>query len=57
MSARAAVTEVLPYLRIIFESNAEMAAGLAKWFDFDEGIIEHLAKTKKQAKAILKQAK
>jgi hypothetical protein len=54
MSARAAVREILPYLRIIFESNAEMAAGLAKWFDFDEGAIEHLAKTKKQTKQILK---
>jgi hypothetical protein len=57
MSARASVKEILPYLRIIFESNAEMAAGLTKWFDFDEGIIEHLAKTKKQANAILKLSK
>lgn len=54
MSARAAVKEVLPFLRIIFESNAEMSAGLAKWFDFDEATIEHLAKTKKQTKQILK---
>jgi replication factor C large subunit len=54
MSARAAVREILPYLRITFESNAEMAAGLAKWFDFDEATIEHLAKTKKQTKQILK---
>jgi replication factor C large subunit len=54
MSARAAGREVLPFLRIIFESNAEMAAGLAKWFDFDEGTIEHLAKTKRQTKQILK---
>jgi replication factor C large subunit len=54
MSARAAVREVLPYLHVIFESNAEMAAGLARWFDFDEATIEHLAKTKKQTKAILK---
>jgi replication factor C large subunit len=57
MSARAAVREVLPYLRIIFESNAEMAAGLAKWFDLDEGAVEYLTKTKKQLKAILKLAK
>jgi len=57
MSARAAIREILPYLRIIFESNAEMAAGLAKWFDLDEGAVEYLTKTKKQAKAILKLAK
>jgi replication factor C large subunit len=53
-SARAAVREVLPYLRIVFEYNAVMAAGLAKWFDFDEGSIEYLAKTKRQTKQILK---
>jgi hypothetical protein len=54
MSANSAVKEILPYLRIIFESNAEMAAGLTKWFDLDEAMIEHLAGTKKQTKAIMK---
>jgi len=54
ISANRAAKEILPYLRIIFENNAEMAAGLVKWFDFDEATIEYLAGTKKQAKAVLK---
>jgi len=54
ISANRAKKEILPYLRIIFENNAEMAAGLVKWFDFDEATIEYLAGTKKQAKAVLK---
>jgi replication factor C large subunit len=53
-SVNQAKKEILPYLRIIFESNAEMAAGLVKWFDFDEATIEYLAGTKRQAKAIMK---
>jgi replication factor C large subunit len=56
MSVRGAVKEVLPYLRIIFENNAEMAASLAKWLDLDETMITYLATTKKQTKAILKLA-
>jgi len=54
ISANRAKKEVLPYLRIIFESNAEMAAGLIKWFDFDEATIEYLAGGKRQTKAIMK---
>jgi hypothetical protein len=53
-SANSAAKEISPYLHIIFESNAEMAAGLTKWFDFDEAMIEYLAGTKKQMKAIMK---
>jgi replication factor C large subunit len=53
-SANSAAKEISPYLHIIFESNAEMAAGLTKWFDFDEAMIEYLAGTKKQTKAIMK---
>jgi len=56
ISANRATKEILPYLRIIFENNAEMAAGLVKWFDFDEATIEYLAGTKKQAKAVIKAA-
>jgi replication factor C large subunit len=54
ISANRGAKEILPYLRIIFESNAEMAAGLTKWFDFDEAMIEYLAGTKKQIKAIMR---
>jgi len=47
-SARAA-KEILPYLRIIFESNPEMAAGIAKWLDLDETMIEYIAGEKTKA--------
>jgi len=42
VSSRVAMKDILPYLRIIFENNAEMAAGLAKWLDLDEAMIEYL---------------
>lgn len=54
VSVRRAVKEILPYLHIIFENNPQMAAGLTKWLDLDEGMIESLAGGKKQTKAILK---
>jgi replication factor C large subunit len=54
ISAKGATKEILPYIRIIFENDAKMAAGLVKWFDFDEATIEYLAGTKRQAKAIIK---
>jgi len=53
ISSVRAVKEVLPYIRIIFESNPEMAVGIAKWLDLDETMIEHLAGDKKQTKAII----
>jgi len=57
ISANGAKKEILPYLRIIFENNAEMAAGLTKWLDLDEAMIEYLAEDKRQTKAILKLSK
>jgi len=54
ISANRATKEILPYLRIIFENNAEMAADLTKWLDLDETMIEHLAGTKRQTKTIMK---
>ncbi len=54
ISAVRAKREVLPYLKVIFENNAEMAAGTAKWLDLNTAMIEYLAGTKKQAKAIIK---
>jgi replication factor C large subunit len=53
ISSVRAVKEVLPYVRIIFESNPEMAAGISKWLDLDETMIEYLAGNKKQTKAII----
>ncbi len=54
ISANRAKKEVLPYLRIIFENNAEMATDLTKWLDLDEAMIGYLAGGKRQTKAIIK---
>jgi len=54
ISANAAAKEILPYIRIIFENNAENASELAKWLDLDEAMVEYLAVSKKQAKTIIK---
>ncbi len=54
ISAKRATKEILPYVRIVFENDAKIAAGLARWFDFDEAMVAHLARTKRQAKAITK---
>ena len=55
ISAVTAVKEILPYLRIIFENNKEMAEGLAEWLDLDEDMIEYLA-GKKKAEAVAEES-
>ncbi|MCJ7424167.1 replication factor C large subunit [Candidatus Bathyarchaeota archaeon] len=52
VSAVRASKEVLPYLRIIFENNTEMAVGLAKWLDLDPEMIEYIAGSEDKAEAI-----
>jgi replication factor C large subunit len=52
ISAFRASKEVLPYLRIIFNNNVEMAAGLAKWLDLDSEMIEYLVGSEEKADAI-----
>ena len=47
VSAVTAVKEFLPYLRIIFENNKEMAEGLAEWLNLDSDMVEYLAGKKK----------
>jgi len=54
ISAKRAAKDILPYIRVIFENNSQQAADLAKWLDLDEAMIEYLAATKKQVKAIMK---
>ncbi len=54
VSVSVAQKDVLPYLKIIFENNPEMAAGLVDWFDLNEEDVNYIAESKKQAKAILK---
>lgn len=53
VSSVRAVKEILPYIRVIFEDNAEMATGIAKWLDFDQDMIGYLAGSKGRAKAIV----
>ena len=53
ISAVRASKEILPYLRIIFKNNAEMAAGLAKWLDLDVEMVGYLAGSNKNAEAIV----
>ncbi|MEM2105691.1 MAG: replication factor C large subunit [Candidatus Bathyarchaeia archaeon] len=54
ISANRASKEIIPYLKIIFKNNVEMAAGLAKWLDLDAEMIEYLTEDKKKADAIAK---
>jgi replication factor C large subunit len=53
VSAIRASKEILPYLRIIFENNAGMSAGIAKWLDLDLRMVEYLAGSKKKSKDII----
>jgi replication factor C large subunit len=54
VSTTVAKKDVLPYLKIIFESDLQMAAGLAAWLKFAEEEVTYVAGGKRQAKAILK---
>ncbi len=57
VSVAVAQKDVLPYVKVIFESNAQMASGLADWFDFNVEEVGYLAGGKRQTKAILKSSK
>ncbi|MGB9958981.1 MAG: replication factor C large subunit [Candidatus Bathyarchaeales archaeon] len=52
ISANRASKEILPYLRIIFKNNVEMAAGLAKWLDLSPEMVDYLAENEEKAGAI-----
>jgi hypothetical protein len=52
ISAIRASKEILPYLKIIFQNNADMAVGLAEWLDLEPEMVEYLAGTKKKTEAI-----
>ncbi len=54
MSAVRASKDVLPYLKIIFKNNAEMAAGLAKWLDLDQEMVEYIAGNEEKTKEIVR---
>jgi replication factor C large subunit len=53
ISAARASKEVLPYLKIIFKNNADMAAGIAKWLDLDADMVAYLVGNKEKAKPIV----
>lgn len=54
ISAVRSSKEILPFLKIIFKNNAEMAAGLAKWLDLDEEMIEYVTGSEEKTKEIVK---
>jgi len=54
ISAVRASKEIVPYLKIIFKNNEDMAAGLAKWLDLDEEMVEYLGGSEEKAIAIIK---
>jgi replication factor C large subunit len=54
ISAVRASKEFVPYLRIIFKSDPEMAAGLAKWLVLDEEMVGYLVGSEEKAEAIVK---
>jgi replication factor C large subunit len=54
VSAVRASKEILPYLKIIFKNNVEMAAGLAKWLDLDQEMITYIVGSDEKAEAIMK---
>ena len=54
ISANRASKEILPFLKIIFKNNADMAVGLAKWLDLDEEMVEYLVGSKEKAENIVK---
>jgi replication factor C large subunit len=54
ISATRASREVIPYLKIIFQNNAQMAAGLTKWLDLNREMVEYLVGSEEEAEAIIK---
>jgi hypothetical protein len=53
ISAGGASKEVLPYLRIIFKNDADMATGLAKWLGLDAEMVEYLIGSKEKAENVI----
>lgn len=49
ISANRAIKEFLPYLRVIFKNNSEMAARIAKWLELSSEMIYYLAESNAEA--------
>jgi replication factor C large subunit len=43
ISAKRAIKEFLPFIRIIFANNSDEAAGIAEWLDLTQEMVENLA--------------
>jgi len=43
ISSVRAIKEVIPYLKVIFQNNPEMARGLARWLDLDDSMVRYLS--------------
>jgi len=54
LSAVRASKEFLPFLRIIFKNNSEMAAGIAKWLDLDREMVEYVCGAEGESEEIFK---
>jgi replication factor C large subunit len=54
ISAKRASKEVIPFLKIMFNNNAEIAAGMAKWLDLSQEMVEYLVDNEEKAEAIVK---
>lgn len=54
ISAKRASKEIVPYLKIIFGNNADMAAGLAKWLDLSREMVEYLVGDEEKAGEIIR---
>ena len=54
ISAIRASKEFLPYMKIIFKNNVEMAAGISKWLDLNSEMIEYVAGSEEKAEEIVK---
>jgi replication factor C large subunit len=54
ISAVRASKEIVPYLKIIFRNDARMAAGLAKWLDLTQEMVEYLVGDEEKAGEVLK---
>jgi replication factor C large subunit len=52
ISAKRSLSEVLPFIRIIFKNNPQKAAEIAKWLDLNEEMITYLAGNEEKAAAI-----
>jgi replication factor C large subunit len=54
MSAMRASKDVVPFLRIIFKNNEDMAAGIARWLELDTDMISYIGGSEEKAAAILR---